>query len=84
MDARADQGDADVTDTDHQINALMQMLSEANGREMQLRSVLGKMQGEITRLEAEVVGKNEEIRKLMAVEDLVPRPADRLRKSEKE
>lgn len=73
-----------MTDTDHQINALMQMLSEANGREMQLRSVLGKMQGEITRLEAEVVGKNEEIRKLMAVEDLVPRPADRLRKSEKE
>lgn len=43
-----------MTDTDHQINALMQMLSEANGREMQLRSVLGKMQGEITRLEAEV------------------------------
>ncbi len=40
-------------DFDHEKTALGQMLSEAAGREVQLRIVLGKMQAEVARLREE-------------------------------
>lgn len=37
-----------LNDTEHQMSAVMQMLNESASREVQLRTVLNKMQAELT------------------------------------
>jgi hypothetical protein len=48
-----------MQEPDHEKTALVQMIMEAQGRELQLRAALGRAQQRITALEAQIAATSE-------------------------